>query len=443
MKGLFKQYNYSYSHDEYQKIWGTALFIFDTNTLLNLYRYQSKTKDEFLQVLEKISDRIWIPHHVALEFQRNRVRVICEQKELFSKTKKAIESVQTKLNSEIEQLKLRKRHSLINSDDFVKDFSSLTEGFLNDLDKLKSTQQHLSKEDQLKEKLENLFENKVGDPPKDQKELDELYREAEFRYKNKIAPGYLDKDKEDVCIDSSLVYRKKYGDFLVWKQLLNYAKLKNYKQVIFITNDAKDDWWLHFNASGEKFSQPRPELIDEALHQAGIEDFVMYDSENLLQYSSEYLNVDVSESSIKEVGDTNKIYNNEIIKSSFHEIRESRSIRLDKLKKAIALEKVKEFQNKLKYDLYRNKGILEYPVNVLECPECGIEAMIYNELSSTGYQCTFCENENSDEIEIECSICGSMWPNSEIAHIEWTDEGDIERVCPYCRRDPDYVSDDD
>ncbi|MDG6614114.1 PIN-like domain-containing protein, partial [Staphylococcus aureus] len=71
-----------------KNIWENALFVFDTNTLLNLYRYQEETKNEFLQVLDKISNRIWIPHHVALEFQRNRLIVICEQKELFSKTKK-------------------------------------------------------------------------------------------------------------------------------------------------------------------------------------------------------------------------------------------------------------------------------------------------------------------------------------------------------------------
>ncbi len=44
-----------------------ALFVFDTNVLLNLYRYQSGTRDELLNVLAQLSDRIWIPHHVALE----------------------------------------------------------------------------------------------------------------------------------------------------------------------------------------------------------------------------------------------------------------------------------------------------------------------------------------------------------------------------------------
>ena len=90
MKNMFKQYNYFYTQEEYKDIWENALFVFDTNTLLNLYRYQEDTRDEFLKVLGIISDRIWIPYHVALEFQRNRLIVISEQKELFAKTKKAL-----------------------------------------------------------------------------------------------------------------------------------------------------------------------------------------------------------------------------------------------------------------------------------------------------------------------------------------------------------------
>ncbi len=67
----------------------------------------------------------------------------------------------------------------------------------------------MSHQDSLKEKLELLFENKVGNPPQDQKELDELYKIAESRYKNKIPPGYLDESKVDICVDSNLTYKKK------------------------------------------------------------------------------------------------------------------------------------------------------------------------------------------------------------------------------------------
>jgi hypothetical protein len=342
----------------------------------------------------------------------------------------------------LEKLKLNKRHSLIKVDDFNRDINELFTKFEGELDTLKSSQQHLSKADSLKERLESLFELKVGNAPKDQKEVDDLYKEAENRYKNKIPPGYLDNDKNDICVDSNLIYKKKYGDFLVWRQLLSYTRENEIKQVVFITNDLKEDWWSKFDASGEKFNQPRPELIDEALHVGGIDDFIMYDSEKFLSSSLHYLNVEVSDNAVQEVRDTIEMYNKDMEKSNFDKMKEERHLSFEKLKQKIALEKVKEFQSKINYLIYRNGGIAEFPTDVLTCPECGLDTMIFDESSSTGYKCTYCKNEESDEIEIQCTMCGSMWPNSEIAHIEWTDEGHIEKVCPFCRHDPDYVGDD-
>lgn len=448
MKNMFKQYNYFYTQEQYKHIWENALFVFDTNALLNLYRYQEETKNEFLQVLDKISNRMWIPHHVALEFQRNRLEVICEQKSLFSKTKNALNSTSKTLITELDKLQLRKRHSLIKIDQFVEKIDNLIKEFNSSLDDLKLTQQHLSHQDSLKEKLELLFENKVGNPPHSQKELDDLYKIAETRYKNKIPPGYLDENKADTCIDSSLIYKKKFGDYMVWHQILEHAKQnQNIENIIFITNDLKEDWWKKYDASGEKFNQPRPELIDEALNVGGIKNFIMYDSEKFLSYASDYLNVEISDSAVQEVRDTTEIYNKNhsskpILYLDLTKESDSNDLSYDGKKKKLAFDKVKQFQKQMVNELYRNKGIREYQMDVLECPECGLDTMIHNEISSTGYKCAYCENEESDEIEIECSMCGMSWASSEISHIEWTDEGHIEKLCPYCRHDPDYVKDD-
>ncbi|WP_336955985.1 PIN-like domain-containing protein [Acinetobacter johnsonii] len=444
MKGLFKQYNYYFTQEQYKEIWENGLFVFDTNTLLNLYRYQEETRNEFLKVLDILSERIWLPHHVALEFQRNRLNVICEQRELFSKTKKAIELTNKNLNVELEKLQLNKRHSSIKVDEFTHGLKKISEDFTIKLNELKSTQQHISKPDALKETLEDLFDQKIGKPPKDQKELDESYKLAEFRYKNKIPPGYLDNEKTDICLDSCLVYKKKYGDFLVWKQILEHCKENKIKQLIFITNDLKEDWWTKYDASGEKFHQPRPELIDEALYGYEISNFIMYDSEQFLSYSSDYLEVSISEDSVKEVRDSIDIYNKDLTKVSLKNKQNSEALTLDlfKTKKIIAFEKVEKFRNQMLNELYHNKGIREYQMDILECPQCGLDTMIHSEISSTGYKCAYCENEESDEIEIECSMCGMSWASSEISHIEWTDEGHIEKLCPYCRHDPDYVKDD-
>lgn len=211
--------------------------------------------------------------------------------------------------------------------------------------------------------------------------------------------------------------------------------------MIFITNDLKEDWWSKFNVSGEKFNQPRPELIDEAIHVGGIDDFIMYDSEKFLS-SSSYLNVEISDSSVQEVRDTIEMYNKDMSDSNFKKMKDNRHLMFEKLKKEIAKNKVEDFKQRIKYEILRNKGVIDSQIDVLECQECGLETMIPDELSLTGYKCTYCKNEESDEIETQCTMCGSMWPNSEISHIEWTDEGHVEKMCPVCRHDPDYVNDD-
>jgi hypothetical protein len=66
----------------------TGLVTPDANVLLNLYRFQAGTRDELFGALEELGERLWIPHQVGLEFQRNRLNVIHERQEYFGKTRK-------------------------------------------------------------------------------------------------------------------------------------------------------------------------------------------------------------------------------------------------------------------------------------------------------------------------------------------------------------------
>lgn len=64
---------------------------------------------------------------------------------------------------------------------------------------------------------------------------EELYRicdDGTDRYKKNIPPGF--KDKKDGI--------RMFSDLIIWYELINFAKDKN-KNIIFITNDLKLDWW--------------------------------------------------------------------------------------------------------------------------------------------------------------------------------------------------------
>ncbi len=306
MKGLFPQYDYTASADQ-AETWKTALFVFDTNVLLNLYRYHERTREELLETLDKLAERIWIPHHVALEFQRNRLTVIAAQGRRFSDIRKVVEKAKTDLANSINNLQLTKRHALINPEPLTTGFENLTSTFLAELDKLQESQQTLTAPDPIKIRIEDIFDGKVGTAFASQEDIDKKNKDAEARYKLKIPPGYKDSDKDKDSSDdfhhNGLTYKKKYGDYFVWTQILDHAVNSQKKKLIFITDDAKEDWWQQIDFDGPKTIGPRVELIEEAGRIGKLETFLMYKPESFLKHANEFLAAQVSEETLTEVRD--------------------------------------------------------------------------------------------------------------------------------------------
>ena len=67
----------------------------------------------------------------------------------------------------------------------------------------------------------------------------------------------------------------------------------------------------------------------------------------------------------------------------------------------------------------------------IECENCGNYTMVLNQASPTHYRCTFCENEDGDNVPANCDICGV---NCETGDLEfWMDDhGGMEGRCYYC-----------
>lgn len=147
-------------------------------------------------MLGQLSERIWIPHHVALEFQRNRLKVVADPNKRGSEVRRTIEKARSSLFVDLERLQLQKRHSLSTPQPLTTGFEKLGADFLAELDRPQETQQKLSAPDPLKAKIEALFDGRVGAPPKDQAAIDEFYKQAAARFKLRIPPGYQDADKD-------------------------------------------------------------------------------------------------------------------------------------------------------------------------------------------------------------------------------------------------------
>lgn len=64
------------TEDELNSALQSALVVLDTNVLLNLYRYNRSTRNDLLEVMRSLGERLWVPHQVMREFWRNRVSVL-------------------------------------------------------------------------------------------------------------------------------------------------------------------------------------------------------------------------------------------------------------------------------------------------------------------------------------------------------------------------------
>lgn len=79
---------------------------------------------------------------------------------------------------------------------------------------------------------------------------------------------------------------------------------------------------------------------------------------------------------------------------------------------------------------------------VYHCYECDHRTIIPCEESVTGHRCAFCGNEESEDIEIRCSVCDVPWPMGLMKLLDGADAGRYEYYCPHCLHDPEYVKDD-
>ncbi|WP_437895166.1 PIN domain-containing protein [Sorangium sp. So ce124] len=269
MKKLFPG-SYPPTQTEFEAIWSEGMFVFDTNMLLNFYRYTEATRKEFLELVSspEVAQRIWIPHRVAFEYHRLLHSVRYEQLaaclEMQSDIKKWAKSIRSG------------------------DHHRRGEQFLELANKLveDAESQYMHPDRQaLIERIAELFDGKVG-LAWDEKRLTETVKDGEQRYKNKIPPGFEDRKPGD----------EKYGDLVIWFQIVDEAR-KRQKPVIFVTDEVKEDWWLRI---GGRTVGPLPALRNEMFEKANVM-FYMYSGDRFLEQARTSLKRPVADATVAEV----------------------------------------------------------------------------------------------------------------------------------------------
>lgn len=286
MKNRFAEY-YDLSDERIHEIWDDSLIVFDTNVLLNLYRYNDAARDEFIKVLKFYKERLWIPYQVGLEFHRRREDIMrtnaAAYKSLSDKLSEQLVKVVGSLESDYA------RHPYISIKDIKKKVERCAESIAKTLEKQAKGHPNYSQGDETLNSITELFNGRVGEDLAE-KDLETLYKEGEKRYANQVPPGYCDeKNKKDKG------KRSLYGDLIVWKQTIHHCKEQT-KSVIFITDDHKPDWWDKVEGK----HSPRKELIKEFTDNTG-QGILIYDSGRFLEYAKRNKELKVSQKTINEV----------------------------------------------------------------------------------------------------------------------------------------------
>lgn len=298
-----------------------GIVIFDSSALLDLYNYPVYTRQPlFEEVFSKIKGRLWIPSHVEFEYLKNREKVIKKPinvyENLIKKYSKNKEGgYVNQIGKELKDIKEQSRknisgniqalkevtknadkhphidHKKIRSfDRILNNFDRKIEELEKDYDsfcaeiniaiksQIDNVNESISNDDVLKYISKN-FE--VGESY-DFERLIDLCKIGQTRYSLQIPPGYDDDEKTGM---------QKYGDYILWAQVIDFASSNNFK-IVLVTNDSKSDWWEY--EGKRNIEKPRIELLKEFSDKTNQEIYIT-NSNRFYREAKKYLELSIDQ----------------------------------------------------------------------------------------------------------------------------------------------------
>lgn len=294
--------------EEVEQALKTGVVAVDTNILLALYRYQPKHVEDWLRVFSELGDRFWLPHQVGLEFWRNRDSLAANPADSLSARKDisdSVKDIQKRFRTWIYRTSVNQTPEQTEK---VTGVQEAVQALIDDIDA--AVVRHHERfswdpgKDEVAVGLKKLFsEGATIGPPFTREELQGEHSRADTRFKNKIPPGFMDdsNDENAKAKGSGKDSDSKYGDYLLWRQLLNHAKSieappGGRKFVTLVTDDVKDDWWRKYSAHREGDDKdaphrvPHPDLVEEMQRESGAR-YIQLETKHFLYYARKFLNV--------------------------------------------------------------------------------------------------------------------------------------------------------
>lgn len=324
MRETFREY-YPLSQEEHKLIWNKAIIVFDTNVLLNFYRYSPNTFQTFSKILSMLSNKIWIPFQVAEEVHAYRLSVIDNQIKIYYEYRKKLDKLQKDFENEIKSPFISKLLLSETKDGFnkIKEELLVKEQFFK----------NLIQNDNILDTISNIFDKKIGHPLSKQEFQTILIKEGEKRFDNKSLALFM---------NDNITGSDRYNDLMLWFQLIKKAQ-SDKCPILFITDEIKNDWWIQ--SESNTFS-PNYNLLREFHNMTG-ELFYMYRAFNFLEYAK----------TLTKVGDIDETVMNEVKQFSsneqmiYIEIKNDKNKDLNQLLEMITNDGYEIFQQNSKNDI--------------------------------------------------------------------------------------------
>lgn len=280
----FDQY-YRTTREEQLAMFEESVLVFDTNVLLNVLRYSESARQELIDAIASVADRTFVPHQVAIEYNRNRVEVVANRRseldEVGSKNDEIRLSVSKLTN-------LLRRRRIVGDAEFEK-LEKAAQEFLAVMDA--TSQEALDKYDlepdslvgvvdEWTRRLDEVLSGRVAAAPS-AAILEGDTAEAERRKAKQLAPGFKD---------------GAMGDYLWWAETLRWPEIVD-KHLFIVSDDAaKGDWRFEQRSISAGAHQI---LIDDALN-AGARTLTLLTTVDFLKVIEGRGQAVVSESTIAE-----------------------------------------------------------------------------------------------------------------------------------------------
>ncbi|MER7795472.1 PIN-like domain-containing protein [Streptomyces sp. NPDC097640] len=296
---------------ERSRFFADGLVVLDTNVLLNLYEYTPSARNQVLNALEQVKDRLWLPYQVGLEFIRGRHRVLdarvrALQEAPATVNRKLMEARQAVLAARdlVQSLLLRyaqdtEAGTALGTEITNQAIDSLLAPWRTTLLEHVQTlkREHdlalssVGTDDPVLPRVAELFGSQIATPPDPRTVRQRVEDATSYRFPNQIPPGFSDAGKGTPL--------KSAGDYLLWEEIIERAQEPNTPgRVLFVSRDVKEDWYEA--AEPGRGPRPWPMLADELRMRSGAE-LCIETPQQFFQGIRHYLDAEITEATYEEI----------------------------------------------------------------------------------------------------------------------------------------------